>query len=690
MNKLKNIFAIVVVLLFAVSCEKDINNLDKLGNVNAPKILSVTYDIKQDNSGVVTIMPQSEGVTGYNVKFGDVEGETATKFALNEKIIHTYPEGEYKVEIIGVGLTGLTTPYDADLMVSFKAPENLTVSITPDNVNPRLINVSATADFATVMDVYLGEVEDEEPVTVLPGEVASNLYEEPGDYEIKVVARSGGEATTEISEIINIPEAADPVYLPINFESFTVNYAFSDFGGNASTVIDNPDASGINTSARVAQAVKGEGSEVWAGSLLTLGDPIDFSINKLFKMKVWSPKSGAIVKLKVENLDSGDIAYEVDATTTVSNEWQELEYDFSAIDVSQEYQKIVFFFDFDNVGDGSTYYFDDVRLVAANLPSSKPVEDFEGEAPEFTAFGNIFDVEILANPDQSGLNTTATVAKLTKSEGSEVWAGAFFEHTEILDLDNYSNIKLLTWSPKSGITIKIKLENDDASITHEVDVVNSEANAWEELIYDFSDAPAADYFRVVVFFDFDVAGDGSEYYFDEIELMNEGGGGGGSSPWSGTWQVASEAAAIGVGNEGQGSMNWWSNTEDDLITRACYFDDTYVFGSDGSFMNILGNDTWVEEWQGQNPPGCFPPVVPHDGSNPATFTWNETAGTLTLNGVGSYLGIPKAINGAEITNPADAPESVTYIVEFQENNTVAIVDIEIGGGGWWRYKLIKN
>jgi hypothetical protein len=690
MNKLKNIFAIVVVLLFAVSCEKDINNLDKLGNVNAPKILSVTYDIKQDNSGVVTIMPQSEGVTGYNVKFGDVEGETATKFALNEKIIHTYPEGEYKVEIIGVGLTGLTTPYDADLMVSFKAPENLTVSITPDNVNPRLINVSATADFATVMDVYFGEVEDEEPVTVLPGEVASNLYEEPGDYEIKVVARSGGEATTEISEIINIPEAADPVYLPINFESFTVNYAFSDFGGNASTVIDNPDASGINTSARVAQAVKGEGSEVWAGSLLTLGDPIDFSINKLFKMKVWSPKSGAIVKLKVENLDSGDIAYEVDATTTVSNEWQELEYDFSAIDVSQEYQKIVFFFDFDNVGDGSTYYFDDVRLVAANLPSSKPVEDFEGEAPEFTAFGNIFDVEILANPDQSGLNTTATVAKLTKSEGSEVWAGAFFEHTEILDLDNYSNIKLLTWSPKSGITIKIKLENDDASITHEVDVVNSEANAWEELIYDFSDAPAADYFRVVVFFDFDVAGDGSEYYFDEIELMNEGGGGGGSSPWSGTWQVASEAAAIGVGNEGQGSMNWWSNTEDDLITRACYFDDTYVFGSDGSFMNILGNDTWVEEWQGQNPPGCFPPVVPHDGSNPATFTWNETAGTLTLNGVGSYLGIPKAINGAEITNPADAPESVTYIVEFQENNTVAIVDIEIGGGGWWRYKLIKN
>jgi hypothetical protein len=170
-------------------------------------------------------------------------------------------------------------------------------------------------------------------------------------------------------------------------------------------------------------------------------------------------------------------------------------------------------------------------------------------------------------------------------------------------------------------------------------------------------------------------------------MVKSGGGGGGSTPWDGTWQVAAEAGAIGVGPE-QGSVEWWSNTEDDLTTRACYFDDSYVFGAGGSFMNVLGNDTWVEEWQGQDPPGCFAPVYPHDGSISTTFIWNENESTLTLNGMGSYLGIPKAVNGAELTSPDEAPESVTYIVDFQDENT-AIVDIDVSGA-WWRYKLIKN
>ena len=166
-------------------------------------------------------------------------------------------------------------------------------------------------------------------------------------------------------QTITISEASDPVNLPITFESFTVNYAFENFGNAISTVIDNPDASGINTSARVAQFVKNDGAEVWAGSFLTLENPIDFSSNKLFKMKVWSPKIGATVKLKVENLNDGDIGFEIDALTTVSNEWEELSFDFSAIDMANEYQKVVVFFDFGNPGDDAVYYFDDIKLTSA-------------------------------------------------------------------------------------------------------------------------------------------------------------------------------------------------------------------------------------------------------------------------------------------------------------------------------------
>ena len=526
MNKLRNIFLFIAILMAGIACEKEIDNLDKLNNVTSPTIVSVTYDIKQDNSGLVTIIPQSEGVTSYEVKFGDAgSAEVPTKYGLNEKITHTYPEGDYTLEIIGVGVTGLKSSYQQNITVSFKAPENLVVTIKADDVNPRLINVSATADYATVMDIYFGEIANEVPVTVLPGEVASNLYDEAGDYQVKVIARSGGAASTEFTQMITISAASDPVFLPINFESFTVNYAFVDFGGNTATVIDNPDQSGINTTARVAQAVKSTGSEVWAGSLLTLGSPIDFSTNKTFKLKVWSPKSGAIVKLKVENLDNGEIAMEVDATTTTSNAWEELSYDFSGIDLSQQYQKVVFFFDFGLVGDGATYYFDDVKLVAGSVPSVMPIENFEGVPPSFTSFGNIADIEVLANPDPTGANTTATVAKFIKSTGAEVWGGAFFDVPEPLDLDNYKTIRVSTWSPVSGIIVKLKLENSlNGAEAFEVDMNSTVANAWEVLEFDFSAAPNFTYDRVVIFFDFGNPGNGNEYYFDEIELKGEGGG----------------------------------------------------------------------------------------------------------------------------------------------------------------------
>jgi hypothetical protein len=158
--------------------------------------------------------------------------------------------------------------------------------------------------------------------------------------------------------------------------------------------------------------------------------------------------------------------------------------------------------------------------------------------------------------------------------------------------------------------------------------------------------------------------------------------------FEGTWKIAYEAGAIGVG-PGQGNISWWSNSEEDLITRACYFDDEYIFGEDGSFMNVMGTETWVEEWQGNDPPGCDTPVAPHNGSNAATWMWDDAAGELTLNGVGAFLGLAKVFNGGELTSPDDAPESITYLVVFSNDDTRMTVDIEINDGGWWRFLLDK-
>ncbi|MGC9342885.1 MAG: fasciclin domain-containing protein, partial [Bacteroidales bacterium] len=164
-------------------------------------------------------------------------------------------------------------------------------------------------------------------------------------------------------------------------------------------------------------------------------------------------------------------------------------------------------------------------LEAAVLATSatETIEDFDGEGnPAITAFGNIVANEIIANPDPSGINVSDTVVKFTKTAGSETWAGAFFEPGFVMDFDTYSMVKMKTWSPKVGAEVRFKIENQDNSISYETPATTATtvANAWEELTFDMSEAPDADYVRVVVFFDFGVAGDDSEYYYDDIRLSS--------------------------------------------------------------------------------------------------------------------------------------------------------------------------
>ena len=155
---------------------------------------------------------------------------------------------------------------------------------------------------------------------------------------------------------------------------------------------------------------------------------------------------------------------------------------------------------------------------------------------------------------------------------------------------------------------------------------------------------------------------------------------------AGTWIVAPEAAALMVGptpNDG----SWWSSSADDVTTRACFFDDQFVFNADGSFANVMDGDTWLETWQGVTADGCGTPVAPHDGSNAATYSSDAGAGTITLNGVGAYLGIPKAYTGGELTTPADAPASITYEVTLSDDDETMTLVISTGGG-YWTFKLV--
>lgn len=160
-----------------------------------------------------------------------------------------------------------------------------------------------------------------------------------------------------------------------------------------------------------------------------------------------------------------------------------------------------------------------------------------------------------------------------------------------------------------------------------------------------------------------------------------------SQTLDGTWLISPQAGALSVSPNQDQSGFWWQNSMADVTSRACFFDDQYVFNTNGTFSNVLGVQTWVENWQGGAGDACTTPIAPHNGPA-ATYTYNTTANTITINGVGAYLGIPKPYNGGELTTPSGAPASITYNV-VSLTSTMLTLEISIGGG-WWRFKFIKQ
>jgi hypothetical protein len=161
-----------------------------------------------------------------------------------------------------------------------------------------------------------------------------------------------------------------------------------------------------------------------------------------------------------------------------------------------------------------------------------------------------------------------------------------------------------------------------------------------------------------------------------------------SQTLTGTWKMSPQVGAFGVGPS-QGNTGYYANFAADVNTRACFFDDQFVFNADGSFQNVNGTQTWVEAWQGGGDPSCRASVAPHDGSNAATYSYDSVAGTLTLTGVGAYLGLAKAYNGGELSSPSAAPASITYTVSSFTANLITL-DINVGVGLWWRFVLAKE
>ena len=210
MKNLSLTYGLLLFLMLCVSCAEEDNDLSFVESAIAPTDVSLFTSITQDNTGLVTLTPSGTGVNNYTIYFGD-DSEVVENIEPGSSIEHVYEEGVYEVTIIAYGAAGDKTEITKSLTVSFNPPENVEVSIENDPGISKQVNITTSADFATVYEVYFGEDENEEPLTANIEETISYIYAEPGTYTITVIVKGGAIQTTEYTEEFLVTEILQPV-----------------------------------------------------------------------------------------------------------------------------------------------------------------------------------------------------------------------------------------------------------------------------------------------------------------------------------------------------------------------------------------------------------------------------------------------------------------------------------------------
>lgn len=198
------------------------------------------------------------------------------------------------------------------------------------------------------------------------------------------------------------------IALPISWQdTTTVNYATTDFGGTFSSIGPDP----ANANLLALKIVKGNTAETWAGT--TLGTPAGFAAAIPFapgsvtmQMRVFSPASGTIFRLKAENKTNGNISVETNAVSSLSGAWETLTFNFSnpapgtpSLIFSNTYNKLSVFPNFGVSGLAAgeqTYFIGDVAFGLITTKASTLLD------ADFTIFPNPSNGDFVMNFGNGG------------------------------------------------------------------------------------------------------------------------------------------------------------------------------------------------------------------------------------------------------------------------------------------------
>jgi hypothetical protein len=291
----------------------------------------------------------------------------------------------------------------------------------------------------------------------------------PGTTSILVTsANTEVELTYTVAFSVETDDVAGPRN-PIDFEpdGYGADWTWTVFENETNPpleIIDNPDASGINTSATVAQFTALAAGNPWAGVESQQG--VDLGTfewnedNRIVKIMVWKPVISDVgIKFATE---TGWAEEELKVSNTLTNEWEELTFDFSnAINPPNPENgtlgQIIIFPDFQDRDQDNVVYFDNITFgtgdddpppadgpdVAAPVPPARNPEDVISIFSD--AYADVPDTDF--NPDW-GQTTQVSIVEI---EGNETLKYASFNYqgtqfAEALDVSAMEHLHLDMWT----------------------------------------------------------------------------------------------------------------------------------------------------------------------------------------------------------------------------------------------------
>ena len=315
-----------------------------------------------------------------------------------------------------------------------------------------------------------------------------------------------------------------PILLLLLTFSLSAQVIYEDFegGGQGITwtagdgtydgIVANPAMAGVNPSANAGSYTK---SNMHAFSLFLgeLAAPMDLSVNNHFTVQLYA---GAATQVLMKLEGAGE-AIEVIKNIAITDRWIEYDFDFSAAAGFTTITKIIFFFDPGVETSGDTYLFDNIVATPANscagtVPDPLIIDNFECQRNATYAIPGYDDIEAIANPDASGINTSAGVGQYTDRDGE--YHAMVIDYNNAFDLSVNNQICMKVWAPVTG-NLLFKLEGG-VSAPVEQGVQITETGTWVEVCADFSSQATANHKKMVFFFNAGVNGDGDIYYIDDI------------------------------------------------------------------------------------------------------------------------------------------------------------------------------